>query len=168
MLNKKTKSTKKVILKKDAHGNRKEWPDLSCVSQIFAADFFGISSVSLGMWECPRNDDRSYDLKAVVAWKVKKEAEGKSKNGKEDFEVEKLRLQCQKLEMDIETQKKNTIPISEHREFLAARAGDLKDFLMGYGKMNLHEIAGQPVDVCQKYWDRIVRGAMNTYVKERS
>jgi hypothetical protein len=140
--------------------------DLSHVSQSFVADVFGITAQSVGMWSCPRNQNRTYDLRAVVQWKLAQVSE--TPNEKTDLEREKLSLQCEKLKLEIEDTRKNTVTTTYHREFLAARAGDLKDYLMGYGKMNLHEIAGQPIEACQKYWDKIIRGAMNTYVKNRS
>ena len=130
-----------------------------------AAILFGMTTQGVGSWDCPRNDDKTYDLGAVFAWRLEQQ---KTKgSNKTDLEADKLRLQCQKLEIDIETAKKNTIPIQEHREFLAARAIDLKDYLMGYAKMNLNEIAMQPIEVVQKYWDKIIRAAMNTYSKNR-
>ena len=134
-------------------------------TQKDAALIFGMQAQSLGMWKCPRNDDKTYDLGAVFAWRLEQQKEKGS--DRTDLEADKLRLQCKKLEMDIETAKKNTMPIKEHLEFLAARAADLKDYLMGYAKMNLNEIANQPIEVCQKYWDKIIREAMNTYVKNR-
>jgi transcriptional regulator with XRE-family HTH domain len=140
--------------------------DLKNVSQTFVAEFFEVTSQAIGQWACPRNNNKNYDLKAVVLWKIAQVSETPSERA--DLEREKLALQCEKLKLEIEDTRKNTVTTQFHREFLAARAADLKDYLMGYGKMNLHEIAGQPIEACQKYWDKIIRGAMNTYVKNRS
>jgi len=142
--------------------------------QIFILEVFDITKPTIAKWVedgCPRNEDGSYNIKLVAEWRVKYEkTKYINKNDPDEKylqEIEKIKLQRKKLEMDIETAKKNTIPVQEHREFLAARAADLKDYLMGYAKMNLNEIAGQPIEVCQKYWDKVIRAAMNTYVKNR-
>jgi hypothetical protein len=74
-------------------------------------------------------------------------------------------LQCQKLQIEIDESKKNTIPISEHREFLAARAQDMKSYFLDYAAANLHPIAQQPIETIQKHWRGLVANCFNSYVK---
>lgn len=50
-----------------------EWPRRCTAAMV--AGVFGVSAQAVGMWDCPRNRDRTYDLAAVVKWREAKLAE---------------------------------------------------------------------------------------------
>ena len=140
--------------------------DFSAIQMKDMARLFSVDVSTICKWECPRNKNGSYNAPEVLKWYTNRlESEPSDRT---DLENEKLKLQCTKLQIEIDESKKNTVTVQYHREFLADRAADLKDYLMGYAKMNLNEIVMQSIEVIQKYWDKVVRAAMNTYVKNRS
>jgi hypothetical protein len=165
MKNEKKIAPKKYTKKKAGVRKLTEFNFLN-IPQKDIARLFSVTPEAVCQWDCPRNANGTYNAVAVVSWYVDRlKSEPSDRDG---LETDKLRLQCAKLQIEIDESKKTTVTTQYHREFLAARAADLKDYLMGYAKMNLNEIANQPIEVCQKYWDKIIRNAMNTYVKNRS
>ncbi len=57
--------------------------DIRSLSAREAGEAFGVSAQAVAMWHsrdgCPRNADKTYDLCKLVAWRVERESERKSK-----------------------------------------------------------------------------------------
>jgi phage terminase Nu1 subunit (DNA packaging protein) len=140
--------------------------------QVFVLEVFGITKPTIAKWEddgCPRNEDGSYNIKIVAEWRVKYEKEKyvnkNDPNEKNSHEAEKIKLQCEKLQIEINESKKNTVPISEVKANLTEIMTVFKSYFTEYGRMNLHLIANKPVEELRKYWDELVRSGLNEFVK---
>ena len=51
------------------------------VKQAVVASLFGVSHSAVSRWPCPRNADGTYDLKAVIQWRVSKADEDAEVSG---------------------------------------------------------------------------------------
>jgi len=47
-------------------------PDAHRMSATKIGQVFGVTRQSVAKWKCPRNEDKTYDLPAVVAWQMDK------------------------------------------------------------------------------------------------
>jgi hypothetical protein len=137
--------------------------DFSAIQMKDIARLFSVDVSTVCKWDCPRSPDGTYNAPEVLKWfTARLQSEPSDRT---DLENQKLQLQCQKLQLEIDEAKKNTIPISEHRDFLRARAEDMKSYFLDYAAMNLHPIAMQPIETIQKHWRGLVAGCFNSYVK---
>jgi len=166
------KTGKKLISKADTYKKRvgpgrvaaKEI-DFSNIPMKAIARLFGVDISTVGKWECPRLSNGNYDAAAVVQWYLDKTK--KEPNGKTDLEKEKLRLQCEKLELEIVDRQKNSITITDHNLQLTEAMLSFKSYFTGYGKMNLYLIAGQPIDVVREYWDELIKMGLNHFSEKK-
>jgi hypothetical protein len=162
MKNEKKIAPKKYTKKKAGRHKLIEF-NFSDIPQKDIARLFNVTPEAVCAWDCPRLANGLYDAIAVLSWYIDRLKNEPS--ARVDLENEKLKLQCEKLQLEINDQKRNTIPIQEHRDFLRARAADMKSYFLDYAAQNLHPIAMQPVEVIQKHWRGLVANCFNSYVK---
>jgi hypothetical protein len=160
----------KVILKKKIY-NRRVGPGRKS-NKPFAFAFlhmkdigvlFDLNVTTISKWDCPRNSNGTYNAVAVVRWrmdKIKEELKPSSMNG---LETQKLKLQCEKLEFDLDERKKNSITIDEMKAKMTEAMLAFKGYFTDYGKLNLHLVANQPIETLRKYWNELVKLGLNHF-----
>jgi len=165
-MNKKTISNTKKYQKRVGPG-RITMKDInfSNVPMKSIARLFGLDVSTVGKWDCQRLSNGNYDAAVVVQWYIEKMK--KEPNGKTDLEKEKLRLQCEKLEIEIDERQKNSITIADHNAQITEAMLAFKGYFVDYGKMNLHTIANQPIESLRKYWDELVRLGLNHFSEKK-
>lgn len=147
--------------------------DMRHCPQKFILELFNITAPTLKKWEedeCPRSKDGSYNATYVYEWRLKQEKRKykKLEDGPDDKDLlsnQKLKLQCEKLEMEIEEQKKNSIQIVDHNRILGECFREFKNAFTEYGKMNLHFVENQPIEKLREYWNEIVKQGLNGLAK---
>lgn len=102
------------------------------MSQIAVADFLGVTNKTVMTWrDCPRNADKSYDLKAVVRWRIERlEARTKKviepKHG--DLRERRLALDCRLKELEIAGQERKVYDRDFVHGVAAQQATALREF----------------------------------------
>jgi phage terminase Nu1 subunit (DNA packaging protein) len=130
------------------------------------ARLFGITGEAVSQWDCPRDKTGRYDLDRVVQWRMERLRDESRGSDRAGLESEKIRLQCEKLEFEIEERKKNSISMDEHKIQMQQMADTFKDYFTGFGRLNLHDLAGQPIEVLRKRWDNLIKLGMDDFEKK--
>lgn len=141
----------------------KNMVDIEHMTGAKVAALWGISEAAVSQWDCPRNEDGTYDLVAVIKWREAKLTE--KPNGKVDLEKEKLALQNEKLEIEIRKMKDESISLDTHKQILCSRAEGLRIYLTDVFDKNLHHFANKPIEVLRPLKESFVREVLNNYVK---
>jgi hypothetical protein len=159
----KMKAKKPEKYKKRATGgsNKIIFPDVTCLPQTVMAAILGIGGQTLNAWDCPRNSNGTYSSAEVISWRIEKM--NKKPNEKGDLEKDKLRLQCEKMEIEISDLKLKNISIEDHQQILLGRAESLKRYWTETFKRNLHHFCHKSIEQIRPLAERFIREAMNTY-----
>ena len=134
------------------------------VNQSVMALILGMTSQAFGMWDCPRNTDRSYSISDVFKWRIEKLSERST--DKTELEKQKLELQNEKLTIEIEEMKSKNIPLETHRQILCSRASGLKSFWTETFMRNIHLFSHKSVEQLRPMVENFIRQALNTYARE--
>jgi DNA-binding transcriptional regulator YiaG len=121
--------------------------DYSALAQKEIASIFDVSVQSVNKWVnegLERNDDKTYNLSKVVAWKIGK-IEKKHESG-ESVDVEKKRAEIERINAQIAKIKKEWIPRTEYETMTTSMAGSLHAFLEYSRPMNDHLFVGLSLD----------------------
>lgn len=164
----------KVILKKKKykrHTGRgpkgvKE-SDFSSLPMKDIGRLFDLDVTTVSKWDCPRNPNGTYNAVAVVKWRVDKIKEESKPSGMNGLETQKLKLQCEKLELDLDERKKNSITMDEMKIKMTEAMMAFKRYFADYGKMNLHLVAGKPIKELRGYWDELVKLGLNHFAEAK-
>jgi hypothetical protein len=118
--------------------------DLSGFTLREVGELYCITEQAISVWDCPRQEDGRLNLRDVIPWRDKKQQEKPS--DKADLEKDKLRLQCEKMSIEIEALKAENIPLETHKQIFASRAMSLKNFIQEFFSKNIHLYAHKSVD----------------------
>lgn len=112
------------------------YPDRMTATE--AARAFGVSRQALSQWKgCPRNEDGSFDLRAIIAWRLEQaklnaiaECGGDPDTlGENSPQKERLlKLKADEQEMKNGRMRRELVPVAELREHHARAAGLLQRF----------------------------------------
>jgi hypothetical protein len=125
------------------------------------ADIYGLSEPAVSVWDCPRQEDGRLNLRDVVPWRDKRQSE--KPTDKADLEKDKLRLQCQKMEIEIEALKAENIPLETHKQILAGRAMSLKNYILEFFAKNIHLYAHKSIDQLRPMSQEHVAAMLNHF-----
>lgn len=121
--------------------------DFSALTQKNIASIFDVSVQAVHKWignGCPRNDDKTYNLKNVIDWHVLR-VEKKHESG-DTVDVEKKKAEIERINAQIAKMKNELVPRVEMETILASMAGSLKAFLEYSRPMNDHLFVGLSLD----------------------
>jgi hypothetical protein len=104
-------------------------------TQTAVAAVFGLSTSAIQKWECPRNQDGSYNIPAVINWRVDSECE---KRMPPDFDpdvatadtpaAERLRIiKGDILELDLGVKRKQLMARDDVREIMRTLCGLIRN-----------------------------------------
>jgi transposase len=125
------------------------------------AAIYGMTEASVSQWECPREKAGTLNLGEVIRWREAKVKEKPS--DKTDLEKDKLRLQCQKMEIEIEALKAENIPLETHKQIMAGRAMSLKNFIVEFFAKNCHQLAHKSIDQIRPQLQEWAAAMLNHY-----
>lgn len=125
------------------------------------AEIFDVSDEAVCQWKIDKESDGTMDIRKIIQAKAEKE----KSTGRSNLEEEKLGLQIEKMKIELEDMKKTSISLAEVQERFVKHASDAVEYFTEFGRLNLHYIAGRPVEDIQKYWIDLVRPAFNGFVK---
>lgn len=138
--------------------------DTKKVTQAQIAELFGVSGPAIRKWEtdagCPRNRDRSYDLGAVIAWRVTLESgratDSIEANGDAADALERWRsARAGIAEIDFAERKRSVIPAHEVRRVVTGMVSVFKAQLFAQpGKLAATLAALDRPEDCQAELDR--------------
>jgi hypothetical protein len=119
-------------------------PDISHITQSLFSKIMGKAQGTISkLDECPRNPDGTYDPTIAGPWVIEYFS---NPSDKADLEKDKLRLQCQKMEIEIEALKAENIPLETHKQIMSGRAMSLKNFIVEFFAKNCHQLAHKSID----------------------
>ena len=100
--------------------------DVGSVSQTVAARVLGVTTKTVRDWDCPRNGDDTYDLAAVVQWRIEQLSQDRTPSDKAAVELELKRadLELRKLalaEKNGELWQSEWVRSVAHRQTVALR-----------------------------------------------
>ena len=125
------------------------------------AAIYKLTRDAVAAWDCPREKGGTLNLGDVVPWR---DAQMKQKpSGKTDLETEKLRLQCQKLEMDITRMQSEMITLETHKQIMTSRALSLKNFLFELSDKNANLLCQKSVEQVRPQLREMMTAALNHY-----
>jgi hypothetical protein len=127
------------------------------------ARLFGITGEAVSQWDCPRDKNGRYDLDKVVQWKLTKMEDNATPSDRAAKELEKISLQCKKLEAEIDERKKTTMTVEDHKTKVRELAQNFKNYFVEYGRLNLHELVGKDIDTLRKNWDELMRMGLKDF-----
>jgi len=136
------------------------------------ASIFGISETSVDNMVkrgCPRNQDKSFDLKSVIRYREKNIKEQAPSSDKSELELEKMQSQIEKLNLEILDKKKKTISREKFEEIQRNQASELMDFLKNGYKRNspvlCSRIGIQNITAFNEEMDGFVKACMDAFIK---
>jgi hypothetical protein len=141
----------------------KELPNPYSVPQSFVAAVYGCTHNAIVQWDCPRNEDGSYNLATIVKWREDK-LKGKD-NSQDDLEKLKLKLQCDKLQFEVETLNSKRIAIETYEEETRQRILHYKRYWQEVFIRNLHFFAHKSIKELRPIATKFVQDALNTYAQ---
>jgi hypothetical protein len=151
------------IPKKSGRFKKIPMPDFSRVRQGEMSAIAGISPQTLNAWDCPRNDDGTYNTAEVWKWRENK-LSGKS-SGRDDLEKQKLELQIEKMGIEINEMKEKNIPLETHEQILCNRAEGLRLYWVETFAKNLHLFCHKSIEQLRPLSERFIRESLNQYSK---
>ena len=162
------KLTKPAKYKKQKSGGSRKiiFPDVTCLPQTVIAAIFGIGPQSVNAWDCPRNGDGTYSSPEVIKWRIEKLTA--KPEDKTELENQKLKLQCEKLQLDLDDSRSKNIAIEDHEQILLGRAESLKRYWTETFTRNLHHFCHKSIEQIRPLAERFIREAMNTYARTHS
>lgn len=141
--------------------SHKSQHDFTALSQKAIAQLFGITQQAVGLWDCERNKDKSYNLGGVLKWYVAKQ-KGKPE-GRVELENQRLTLICEKMTLDIDKMKAETIPLETHKQIMAGRALSLKNFFFELFDKNAHQLCHKSIEQIRPICTNLLTAAFNHY-----
>jgi phage terminase Nu1 subunit (DNA packaging protein) len=91
-------------------------PDVSRMTQLSVASVLGMTRQAVAGWDCPRNRDNTYDLRAVVQWRlaVVESQSSTPEDAKSTKELRRLRqLQGDKVEMELAVSRGELVRVAD-------------------------------------------------------
>lgn len=137
------------------------------------ADMFLVSRQAVEKWVlrygCPRNDDDTYSLPAVIDWwkrRYDNRGDGEGDEGLSRKE-QKLQKEIELKEVQIQKIKENFIERSFHETVMTSRAGSLRRFLEKSFVNAAVYLVGKDVDAMRTALLDLAGQCMDTYVGKR-
>lgn len=148
------------------------------MSRAQIADMFDVQVRAITEWAgkgCPRNPDKTYNLKKVIRWNRENikvnNSNSSTGNDKQDVEIRKLTLQAEKLEHELSEKRKNTILFEEVIEMQQKQSSALMDYLQDGYKRNAQIImrqlglVGSDLKTFLGVMDGFVKAAMDKFIE---
>ena len=135
--------------------------DLKGYSQAEVAEIFGMGRSWVGEWDCPKDPDGTWDLGVVVRWYIA--GQKKKPRAKIDLENQKLGLQCEKMQIEIDSLKAESIPLETHKSIFASRALSLKNYFTEFFTKNIHLYAHKSIEQLRPMVQEHIAAMMNHY-----
>lgn len=122
---------------------------------------YGLTEATVSSWKCPREPGGTLNIGEVIRWR---EAQVKDKpSDRKDMEKEKLRLQCEKMTIEINRMKAENIPLETHKQIFASRAMSLKAFMTEFFSKNLHHYAHKSIEQLRPMNEEHITAMLNHY-----
>jgi hypothetical protein len=135
--------------------------ELSGFLIIEVAAIFGVSEAAVSAWKCPREAGGSLNLGEVIRWR---EAQIRNKpTDRTDLEKDKLRLQCEKMQIEIDALKAENIPLETHKQIMTGRMMSLKNMMIEFFAKNLHHFAHKSIEQLRPLIQEHIAALMNHY-----
>ena len=125
------------------------------------AEVFGMAQQPVGQWDCPKDPDGTWDLGVVIRWYIAKQKE--KPRAKLDLECDKLKLQNEKMQIEIDSLKAESIPLETHKQIFASRALSLKNYFTEFFTKNIHLYAHKSIEQLRPMVQEHIAAMMNHY-----
>lgn len=152
----------------------KELIDITSLTRKKLADLFGLEERTLAGWlkqGLPRRKNKLYSLKPCIKWLIKHERAKAKPSIRAEAELNKIRKQSEKLEIEIQEKLGKSVPRDKVLEIQYKQAEELMSFLTdGYkknGQLMLKKL-GIPIKHLPKFyeiWDEYIKEAMNHFIR---
>lgn len=119
-------------------------PDATRMTAAALGRLFGVSAQAVGRWDCPRNPDRTYDLAAVIAWRVEQARDELSGvDPSRSQELERLRrIRADLAQLDLDRQRGNLVDVNEVGAIWGRMVTQLVQQLDGLGQILAPRLEG--------------------------
>lgn len=164
------KKTKKALkTKPEAEAPKKRGPkaeplpDISHLTRKNAALLLDCVESTVLSWVgdgMPQLEDGYYDGLKILKWRF-----DQLRDADKDLETKKLRLQCEKMELDITDMKAKNIPLTLHEEIMTSRMQALKNYWKETFARNVYKLANKNIDQLRPIAEGLVRDALNHYCR---
>ena len=119
---------------------------------------------------CPRNKDESYNLRDVIEWRESQSSITTPEEEKYGVELQKLRNQNRKLELEIEDKEAKTISKDKFKEIQQRQSDALMNYLTDGFKRNSQELYSEikktkSVKSFLEVFDGFIKFAMDRFVE---
>lgn len=138
--------------------------DFCSLSRADLARAFGVSAQATNKWDCPRNDDGSFSLPDVIAWKVGKASEGPG--DKALLEIKKLEKDIEYKDTQIEKIAERTVPREEMERVLIERGAVWRQLWDQSVLKYANDFVMQPREVVLKMFHRFGKAVSEAFVGE--
>jgi phage terminase Nu1 subunit (DNA packaging protein) len=136
--------------------------NLDGFTQAEIAEVFGLTQAAVSVWSiCKGKDSGGLNLRDVIRWYIVRMKEKPS--GRADLEADKLRLQCEKMTIEIDRMKAENIPLETHKQIFASRAMSLKSFMTEFFSKNLHHLAHKSIEQLRPLVEEYIGAMFNHY-----
>jgi hypothetical protein len=125
------------------------------------AAIYGLTEAAVSAWDCPREKAGTINLGEVIRWRDAQQKQRPSE--KVDLEKEKLRLQCEKMGIEINRLREENIPLETHKQIMASRAMSLKNYIMEFWNKNIHHLAHKSIEQLRPVVQEYVGAMLNHY-----
>lgn len=153
---------------------KKELLDITKLTRAKLAELFSCQPKTITDWVklgLPRRNDKLYNLKRCIKWLLDYERKKAKPSLRADVEIEKIRKQSEKLELEIQERLGKSIPRDKVLEMQYKQAEELMNFLTdGYKKNGqlMCKRLGIPIKKLPQFyeiWDEYIKAAMNAFVR---
>lgn len=141
--------------------------DWNRVTQADVGRFFSVTKTAIQQWlartenPCPRNQDGTYSLPAIVQWKLALE-KGKAEKG-DSLRDQKTKAEIERIQAQINKIDENYILRTEHDAELRSAIAAFPKFYAGAVQKNYHDFVGQTAEQCHVLLMEFGRELMKKY-----
>jgi hypothetical protein len=149
-------------MKRHAKSTKSVWKIDPCdCRQVDIARLFNVTAQAVAAWPCPRLENGNYSIDAVIEWRISSLKPESTQ--RVELENQRLTLICEKMTIDIERMKAETISLETHKQIFSSRAMSLKNFFFQVFDKNAHLLCHKSIDQIRPQVTELLTVALNHY-----